>query len=107
VHDIWPVGSDEIIDLVNKSEGLSMLAISQLSSLTKLFELQYGITIIPVVGILSNKDAFSPVLDSAEVEAVFDVPLEMFLKVLILQFSLNFYCFWCKISIVIDIIKCK
>ncbi|PNX92821.1 nudix hydrolase mitochondrial-like [Trifolium pratense] len=40
----------------------------------------YGITIIPVVGILSNKDAFSPVLDSAEVEAVFDVPLEMFLK---------------------------
>jgi hypothetical protein len=46
--------------------------------------LQYGITIIPVVGILSNKDAFSPVLDSAEVEAVFDVPLEMFLKVFIL-----------------------
>ncbi|GAU39592.1 hypothetical protein TSUD_384750 [Trifolium subterraneum] len=40
----------------------------------------YGITIIPVVGMLSNKDAFSPVLDSAEVEAIFDVPLEMFLK---------------------------
>ncbi|XP_045804240.1 nudix hydrolase 11-like [Trifolium pratense] len=44
------------------------------------FHSKYGITIIPVVGILSNKDAFSPVLDSAEVEAVFDVPLEMFLK---------------------------
>ncbi|WJX26744.1 Nudix hydrolase 15, mitochondrial [Trifolium repens] len=44
------------------------------------FHTKYGITIIPVVGILSNKDAFSPVLDSAEVEAIFDVPLEMFLK---------------------------
>ncbi|CAI8591048.1 unnamed protein product [Vicia faba] len=44
------------------------------------FHSKYGITIIPVVGILSNKDAFSPVLDSAEVEAIFDVPLEMFLK---------------------------
>lgn len=44
------------------------------------FHTKYGITIIPVVGILSNKDAFSPILDSAEVEAVFDVPLEMFLK---------------------------
>ncbi|XP_057740713.1 nudix hydrolase 15, mitochondrial isoform X1 [Arachis stenosperma] len=44
------------------------------------FHTKYGITVIPVVGILSNKDAFSPVLDSAEVEAIFDVPLEMFLK---------------------------
>lgn len=44
------------------------------------FHTKYGITIIPVVGILSNKDAFSPILDSAEVEAAFDVPLEMFLK---------------------------
>ncbi|OIV91704.1 hypothetical protein TanjilG_26557 [Lupinus angustifolius] len=44
------------------------------------FHTRYGITVIPVVGILSNKDAFSPVLNPAEVEAIFDVPLEMFLK---------------------------
>lgn len=43
--------------------------------------MQYGVTVIPVVGILSDKDAFSPVLNSAEVEAIFDAPLEMFLKV--------------------------
>ncbi|KAJ1402129.1 NUDIX hydrolase domain [Sesbania bispinosa] len=44
------------------------------------FRTKYGITVIPVVGILSDKDAFSPVLNSAEVETIFDVPLEMFLK---------------------------
>lgn len=43
--------------------------------------MQYGVTIIPVVGVLSDKDAFSPILNSTEVEAIFDVPLEMFLKV--------------------------
>ncbi|KAH1208284.1 Nudix hydrolase 15, mitochondrial [Glycine max] len=44
------------------------------------FHTKYGVTIIPVVGVLFDKDAFSPVLNSAEVEAIFDVPLEMFLK---------------------------
>ncbi|TKY71802.1 Nudix hydrolase 15 [Spatholobus suberectus] len=44
------------------------------------FHTKYGVTVIPVVGILSDKDAFSPVLDSTEVKAIFDVPLEMFLK---------------------------
>lgn len=39
-----------------------------------------GITVVPVIGILSNKRAFHPVLNAAEVEAIFDVPLEMFLK---------------------------
>ena len=43
--------------------------------------MQYGVTIIPVVGVLSDKDAFSPILNSTEVEAIFDVPLEMVLKV--------------------------
>lgn len=45
------------------------------------YYVQYGITIIPVVGMLSDKDAFSPVLNPAEVAAIFDVPLELFLKV--------------------------
>jgi len=34
-----------------------------------------------VLGVLTDKDAFSPILNSAEVEEIFDVPLEMFLKV--------------------------
>ncbi|XP_054802297.1 nudix hydrolase 11-like isoform X3 [Prosopis cineraria] len=42
--------------------------------------LKYGMTITPVIGILSNKDAFTPVLNPNEVEELFDVPLEMFLK---------------------------
>ncbi|KAL2587972.1 hypothetical protein AAZV13_13G143600 [Glycine max] len=37
--------------------------------------------VVPVIGILHDKKAFKPVLNPAEVEAVFDAPLEMFLKV--------------------------
>ncbi|KAJ8534877.1 hypothetical protein K7X08_016605 [Anisodus acutangulus] len=36
--------------------------------------------VIPVIGILSNKKEFNPIPNVSEVEAVFDVPLEMFLK---------------------------
>ncbi|XP_027917079.1 nudix hydrolase 15, mitochondrial-like [Vigna unguiculata] len=36
--------------------------------------------VVPVIGILNDKKAFKPVLNPAEVEAVFDAPLEMFLK---------------------------
>ncbi|XP_057416924.1 nudix hydrolase 15, mitochondrial [Lotus japonicus] len=36
--------------------------------------------VVPVIGILHDKKAFKPVLSPAEVEAVFDAPLEMFLK---------------------------
>ena len=43
--------------------------------------MQYGVTVIPVVGMLPNKDAFTPVLNSSEVDAIFDAPLDMFLKV--------------------------
>lgn len=45
--------------------------------------MQLGITVVPVVGILSDKSAFDPVLNAGEVEAIFDAPLEMFLKVLL------------------------
>ncbi|KAF7803356.1 nudix hydrolase 15, mitochondrial-like [Senna tora] len=44
------------------------------------FITKYGVIITPVVGILSNKDAFTPVLNPDEVESIFDAPLEMFLK---------------------------
>lgn len=36
--------------------------------------------VVPVIGILSDKKAFSPIPNTAEVDAVFDAPLEMFLK---------------------------
>ncbi|KAM7500729.1 hypothetical protein LguiA_025143 [Lonicera macranthoides] len=36
--------------------------------------------VIPVIGILSDKNAFKPAPNADEVESVFDAPLEMFLK---------------------------
>ncbi|KAL6333763.1 hypothetical protein AAG906_028949 [Vitis piasezkii] len=39
-----------------------------------------GMIVVPVVGILSDKKAFVPAPNASEVEAVFDTPLEMFLK---------------------------
>ncbi|KAL1289111.1 nudix hydrolase 15, mitochondrial-like [Arachis ipaensis] len=41
---------------------------------------KYLIIVVPVIGILHDKKAFKPAPNPAEVEAVFDVPLEMFLK---------------------------
>lgn len=43
---------------------------------------QYGMPVVPVIAILTDKSAFTPVLNASEVEAMFDVPLEMFLKVM-------------------------
>lgn len=42
---------------------------------------QKGMTVVPVLGLLSSKKAFNPTPNTAEVDAIFDVPLEMFLKV--------------------------
>ncbi|CAK9148202.1 unnamed protein product [Ilex paraguariensis] len=39
-----------------------------------------GMTVVPVMGILYDKQAFKPVPNAAEVEAIFEAPLEMFLK---------------------------
>ncbi|KAL9257783.1 Nudix hydrolase 15, mitochondrial-like protein [Drosera capensis] len=36
--------------------------------------------VVPVIGILSNKDAFTPVPNAEEVDAVFDAPLDVFIK---------------------------
>ncbi|KAL9392408.1 hypothetical protein Peur_016328 [Populus x canadensis] len=41
---------------------------------------RFHVTVIPVIGILFDKKAFNPTPDASEVESVFDVPLEMFLK---------------------------
>ena len=57
--------------------------------------MQHLLRVIPVIGILSEKKAFKPVPNAAEVEAVFDAPLEMFIKVFIF---VRFISDPCKIS---------
>uniref|UniRef100_A0ACD5ZNE7 Uncharacterized protein n=1 Tax=Avena sativa TaxID=4498 RepID=A0ACD5ZNE7_AVESA len=42
-----------------------------------------GLNVAPVIGILSDRALFNPVLNKDEVEDIFDAPLEMFLKVLL------------------------
>jgi coenzyme A diphosphatase NUDT7 len=39
-----------------------------------------GLVVVAVIGILTNKKAFNPTPNAGEVEAIFDAPLEMFLK---------------------------
>ncbi|CAK7350458.1 unnamed protein product [Dovyalis caffra] len=41
---------------------------------------RFHVTVVPVIGILFDKKAFNPTPDASEVESVFDVPPEMFLK---------------------------
>ena len=45
------------------------------------FSLQHLLRVVPVIGILNEKKAFKPAPNPDEVEAVFDAPLEMFIKV--------------------------
>ncbi|KAL1567410.1 nudix hydrolase 15, mitochondrial-like isoform X1 [Salvia divinorum] len=44
------------------------------------FHTRINIAVVPVVGVIWDKRAFNPTLNAAEVESVFDAPLEMFLK---------------------------
>lgn len=44
------------------------------------FMAKNGMTVVPVIGILYEKESFNPAPNAAEVEAIFDAPLEMFLK---------------------------
>lgn len=41
---------------------------------------RYLLRVVPVIGVLSDRKAFKPILNAAEVETIFDAPLEMFLK---------------------------
>ncbi|KAI4371027.1 hypothetical protein MLD38_019304 [Melastoma candidum] len=41
---------------------------------------KHSLKVVPVIGILANKEAFQPRLNPAEVEDIFDAPLEMFLE---------------------------
>lgn len=42
---------------------------------------QNQLNVVPVIGLLAKMEDFKPVLNSDEVDAIFDVPLEMFFKV--------------------------
>ncbi|KAK9706763.1 hypothetical protein RND81_07G150000 [Saponaria officinalis] len=44
------------------------------------FTMKNGMVVVPVIGLLHNKAAYRPTLNAAEVEAIFDAPLDMFLK---------------------------
>ncbi|KAG6387146.1 hypothetical protein SASPL_152331 [Salvia splendens] len=44
------------------------------------FHTRINIAVVPVIGVMWDKTAFEPTLNAAEVESVFDAPLEMFLK---------------------------
>nr|CAD1843265.1 unnamed protein product [Ananas comosus var. bracteatus] len=44
------------------------------------FMSKHLLRVVPVIGLLPDKNAFKPILNTAEVEEMFDVPLEMFLK---------------------------
>lgn len=52
--------------------------------------MQKGMSVVPVIGFLLDKKVFRPLPNPAEVEEIFDVPLEMFLKVLKLKVPLAF-----------------
>jgi coenzyme A diphosphatase NUDT7 len=52
---------------------------------------KYLLTVTPVVGVLLDKSKFEPIANPSEVESVFDVPLEMFLKVQYGPFSMYEY----------------
>ncbi|KAK4787947.1 hypothetical protein SAY86_019266 [Trapa natans] len=47
--------------------------------------------VVPVIGILTDKEAFNPTPNPSEVETVFHAPLEMFLKVLLLFSPANVF----------------
>ncbi|KAJ4703602.1 nudix hydrolase 15, mitochondrial-like [Melia azedarach] len=44
------------------------------------FVTKNGMTVVPVISILPNRKAFIPAPSAAEVDTIFDAPLEMFLK---------------------------
>lgn len=55
--------------------------------------MQRGMTVVPVVGIVWDKNSMNLVANADEVDAIFDAPLEMFLKVFESRF-LKFLCLY-------------
>ncbi|KAG8047086.1 hypothetical protein GUJ93_ZPchr0008g13744 [Zizania palustris] len=70
--------------------GLDSALVTVVASLEH-FLSKHLLVVVPVVGILSDVQAFKPVLNVDEVDSIFDVPLEMFLKVGIVILLLSFH----------------
>ncbi|KAK9085464.1 hypothetical protein Sjap_025875 [Stephania japonica] len=60
--------------------GLDPSLVNVVAMLVPPFLSKTKIRVTPVIGLLSDKQSFRPVLNPSEVETMFDVPLEMFLK---------------------------
>ncbi|XP_062231009.1 nudix hydrolase 15, mitochondrial-like [Phragmites australis] len=63
----------------NEEIGLDPALVSVVTVLEP-FLSKNGLNVVPVIGMVSDKALFNPVLNKAEVEDIFDAPLEMFLK---------------------------
>ncbi|XP_022140134.1 nudix hydrolase 11-like isoform X2 [Momordica charantia] len=77
-----PSDVDDVATALREAEeeiGLAP-ALVEVVSVLEPFVNKKGMTVVPVLGLLSSKKAFNPTPNTAEVDAIFDVPLEMFLK---------------------------
>ncbi|KAL0535018.1 hypothetical protein IC582_029329 [Cucumis melo] len=74
--------ADDVATALREAEEEIGLAPALVNIITVLqpFVNKKGMTVVPVLGLLSGKEAFNPTPNAGEVDAVFDVPLEMFLK---------------------------
>ena len=70
---------------------------------------QHLLTVTPVVGIVPEHHKFEPRPNAGEVDAIFDVPLEMFLKAGTQSLSTSFHWFidsllsaWASLSSALD-----
>ncbi|KAG6382913.1 hypothetical protein SASPL_157366 [Salvia splendens] len=79
----WEEGDDThaatALREANEEIGLDPSTVEIVSILHPFYTKRH-ITVFPVIGIVWDISSFSPVLNPSEVESVFDVPLEMFLK---------------------------
>nr|TKW10028.1 hypothetical protein SEVIR_6G100400v2 [Setaria viridis] len=74
--------ADDVATALRESKeeiGLDPALVTVVASLEH-FLSKHLLVVVPVIGILSDIQAFIPVLNVAEVDEIFDVPLEMFLK---------------------------
>ncbi|EXC19452.1 Nudix hydrolase 15 [Morus notabilis] len=73
---------DDVVTALREAKEEIGLDPSQVNVVTVLepFVTKIGMTVVPVIGVLSDKKSFVPALNAAEVETIFDAPLEMFLK---------------------------
>lgn len=68
----------------------SLIIMMPFSFFFLLLLMQHFVRVVPVIGMLKEKNAFKPAPNPAEVETVFDAPLEMFIKVIFFSLHIKF-----------------